>query len=61
MSKPMKKLKEGSRVEFVDRCGFYRIATITEILDNSFVGRMRDAQPNRVSGSFASITRVISF
>jgi hypothetical protein len=61
MSNTMKNLKEGSRIEFVDRCGFYRIATITEILDNSFVGRIRDAQPNRVSGSFISITRVISF
>ncbi len=56
-----KKFRVGSRVEFVDRCGFYRIATITEFRRESFVGRMRDAQPNRVSGSFDSITRVISF
>jgi hypothetical protein len=54
-----KKLKEGSQVEFLDRSGFYRIATITEIIGNSFVGRTRDAQPNRVSGNFANITKIV--
>jgi hypothetical protein len=54
-----KKLKEGSQVEFLDRAGFYRVATITEIIGDSFVGRTRDGQPNRVSGSFTNITKVI--
>ena len=55
------KLKEGSKVEFVARCGFYRIATIKSLNGEEFVGRTCDASPSLVKGRLVDITRVVDF
>tara|TARA_Y100000034_G_C6835255_1_gene377375 strand:+ start:776 stop:967 length:192 start_codon:yes stop_codon:yes gene_type:complete len=52
--------KVGSKVEVIDKCGFYRIITITGLNGDSFVGRMRCGFPNKFSGKFSDITRIIN-